>query len=132
MFRRLFLVAVLVGVPSLAAAQTCTTPKPGAEWVCVNGGWLPPGHPGIPQTPATPAPQPPPTNQPTPDLPFFLGHRYTRGTTDVRIIGTGQFEGTSVLFAICNAEGDGCFFKGYIRMFLSNATSKDWTDLGPY
>jgi hypothetical protein len=25
--------------------STCTTPQPGANWVCVNGGWLPPDHP---------------------------------------------------------------------------------------
>ncbi len=26
-------------------SAVCTGPKPGATWVCVNGGWLPPGHP---------------------------------------------------------------------------------------
>jgi glucose/arabinose dehydrogenase len=26
-------------------AATCTSPQPGASWVCVNGGWVPPGHP---------------------------------------------------------------------------------------
>jgi glucose/arabinose dehydrogenase len=24
----------------------CTTPQPAGNWVCVNGGWLPPDHPG--------------------------------------------------------------------------------------
>ncbi|MEQ1878515.1 MAG: TerD family protein, partial [Bdellovibrionia bacterium] len=38
------------------------TVKPGPDWVCVNGGWLPPGHPGIPN-------QPVPTAQPTPPPP---------------------------------------------------------------
>jgi len=31
--------------PSSAAASSCTTPQPVANWVCVNGGWLPPDHP---------------------------------------------------------------------------------------
>jgi beta-glucosidase len=28
----------------------CATGSPGPNWVCVNGGWLPPGHPGIGMT----------------------------------------------------------------------------------
>ena len=40
------------------APASCTTPSPGADWVCVNGGWLPPGHPGIAGAPG-PSPTPP-------------------------------------------------------------------------
>jgi hypothetical protein len=41
----------------------CATASPGDRWVCVNSGWLPPGHPGIP---ATPGPSPTPPSGPTP------------------------------------------------------------------
>jgi hypothetical protein len=115
-----FLLAAAVTV-----AQPCTTVQPGADWVCVDGGWRP----------ANQVPQPPPVPpyQPAPDVPFLLGHRYTRGTTDVRISGTGQLpDGVSVLFALCLETGDGCYARGEVRMFLSNATAKGWTHLGPY
>lgn len=46
----------------IAAAVTCSSPQPGANWVCVNGGWLPPGHPEIP---ANTTPQPGPAPSPT-------------------------------------------------------------------
>lgn len=135
---RALLIAVVVtlGVAVHAEAQTgtCTTPQPGPNWVCVSGGWLPPGHPGIPTTPP-----PPPIDQPQPAVPFRIGHRYTRnvsGTaTDVYISGAGQTRGgVSVLFAECAQEGDGCLFKGHIRMFLSNASAADWADItnAPY
>ncbi|MEQ1875592.1 MAG: hypothetical protein ABL958_03035, partial [Bdellovibrionia bacterium] len=51
--------------PPPPAPSACPTVKPGPDWVCVNGGWLPPGHPGIPTLPPTP----PPTVQPTPPPP---------------------------------------------------------------
>ena len=44
----------------------CTTPSPGTGWVCVNGGWLPPGHPDIPSGSTTPPPPPPPSGCTTP------------------------------------------------------------------
>ena len=50
----------LVATVSLAGGGTtgtpagCTTTQPGAGWVCVNGGWLPPGHPGAAGAPTTP------------------------------------------------------------------------------
>lgn len=129
--------ALVLGVVVLAAeagaqSPTCLTPRPGPAWVCVDGGWLPPGHPGIPTTTPTPAPAPQPVAVPTPENTFWLNHRYVRGTTDVQIIGTGQYAGYPVVFAYCNAEGDGCFFKGLVRMFPSNASAVDWTNLGPY
>ena len=38
-------------IPNPPPSGNCTTPAPGPGWVCVNGGWLPPGHPGICTTP---------------------------------------------------------------------------------
>jgi hypothetical protein len=139
---RAFLIALTVtlGVSAHGFAQSlsCTTPKPGDGWVCVGGGWLPPGHPDIPKT-DVPTPDVPPPNQPTPDVPFKIGHRYTRNASGtpvtVYIMGAGQMEnGLSVLFAECRTEGDGCYFKGMVRLFLSNATAKDWLDVtnNPY
>ena len=119
---------------AVTAAQPCTTVQPSPAFVCVNGGWLPPGHPNIPAPVGEPpVPPAPPIDQPAPRRAFWVGHRYTRGTTDVRIVGTGQLpEGVAVLFALCNEEGDGCFFKGMVRMFLANADSTGWTHHGPY
>ncbi len=119
---------------SRAEAQSCTSPQPaptaGLTWACIGGGWVPQSAPVAPPRTTVELPR---FDQPTPAVPFRLSHRYTRGTTDVRIIGTGQLpDGVSVLFALCNEEGDGCFFKGDVRMFLSHATAKDWTDHGPY
>ena len=43
----------------------CTSPKPGANWTCVNGGWLPPTT--VTPPPTTPPPTtPPPTGCTTP------------------------------------------------------------------
>ena len=138
MMPRLLFAAVILGALYVteAAAQTCTTPKPndiaGQPWVCVNGGWLPPGHQDIPKAPVPDAP-PPPIDQPAPKRSFWLGHRYTRGTTDISIVGTGQApKGVNVLFAMCNQLGDGCVYKGEIRMLLANAESTEWTLHGPY
>jgi hypothetical protein len=41
--------------------SNCATPAPGTGWVCVNGGWLPPGYPIGTAAPA-PAPPAPPSN----------------------------------------------------------------------
>lgn len=138
--RRLLIAAALtaLSLSTDAAAQSCTTPQPGPiagqSWVCHNGGWLPPALAPTPAPlPPAPAPAPPTFDQPQPKRAFFLGHRYTRGTTDVRIVGSGQMPGgVSVLFALCNEEGDGCFYQGMIRSFLANADSSDWTNHGPY
>ncbi|HEY0872502.1 MAG TPA: PQQ-dependent sugar dehydrogenase [Vicinamibacterales bacterium] len=44
------------------ASGSCTTPQPVADWVCVNGGWLPPElAPG--GTPPPPPPPPPTTGE---------------------------------------------------------------------
>ena len=60
------------GMPPAAAPTSPqpTSPKPGPDWVAVNGGWVPPNHPlaqtmaqplpgaapGVPGTPGTPTP----------------------------------------------------------------------------
>lgn len=135
--RRLLITAAVLTVlvaATDAAAQACTTPNPGPSFVCVNGGWKPAGHPDIPTTVTpTPAPAPPTFDQPSPRRTFWIGHRYTRTTTDIRIVGSGQLPGgVPVLFALCNTAGDGCFFEGMIRALTANAESSDWTDHGPY
>ena len=50
-----------------AAATSCTTIKPGPDWSCVNGGWLPPGFPIFPGVPVSLPALPPPTGCSTPD-----------------------------------------------------------------
>jgi hypothetical protein len=115
----LLLVAQLVALPA-----ACPTVQPSPAFVCVNGGWLPPGHPDIP---VVDVPKP---NQPAPAVPFRIGRRYVRGTTDVFILGAGQLpDGVTVLVAQCREVGDGCFYAGQLRLFLSNATAADWTEL---
>ncbi len=53
--------------PSPSPTPTsCTTVQPGPDWVCVNGGWLPPGAAGAPAPVPTPNPTPnPPASCPT-------------------------------------------------------------------
>jgi beta-glucosidase len=58
-----------VGSPS-PSPTSCQTIRPGPDWVCVNGGWLPPGAAGVPAPTPTPTPNPPascPTVRPGPD-----------------------------------------------------------------
>ena len=47
--------------PPPPPSSSCTTIKPGPDWTCFNGNWLPPGFP-IPGGP--PPPPPPPTDPP--------------------------------------------------------------------
>jgi beta-glucosidase len=47
-----------VGSPS-PSPTSCQTIRPGPDWVCVNGGWLPPGSAPAPTPTPTPAPNPP-------------------------------------------------------------------------
>ena len=57
--------------PPTPTPTDCLTVQPGPDWVCVNGGWLPPGHPGTgllnppAPSPAPPSPSPGPPS-PTP------------------------------------------------------------------
>ena len=50
------------------AGEECTTVQPAPDWVCVNGGWVPPDHPlaGGPPSPPPPPPPPPPGPPPPP------------------------------------------------------------------
>lgn len=52
----LLLVCALATMAGVAYGQGCGSANPGPGWVCVNGGWLPPGHPGIPVAPPSTAP----------------------------------------------------------------------------
>ena len=47
-----------------SAHPTCPGAAPVADWVCVNGGWVPPEHP-LAGGGGTPPPPPPPTPSPT-------------------------------------------------------------------
>lgn len=49
-------------------AQGCTTVQPGADWVCVAGGWLPPDQVTAPPPTAPPA-EPPPAPPTGPTVP---------------------------------------------------------------
>jgi hypothetical protein len=134
MTRLLIAAAVVLVSASSAFAQNqnCTTVQPSPAFVCVDGGWLPPNHPNLPAAV-------PPTNLPPadPSAPpygqrFRVGRRYVRGTSDVFIAGAGQLaDGTSVLFAICQAEGDNCFQVGFVRTFLAIANANDWREQQP-
>lgn len=58
----LAVIVCVTAAPSAEGAQGCGSANPGPGWVCVNGGWLPPGHPGIqsgtPPVVALPIPSP--------------------------------------------------------------------------
>jgi hypothetical protein len=132
MCRSILTAAALVLVAassSFAQTSPCTTVKPGADWVCIQGGWVPANQ--VPPTPTVDVPKP---HQPTPDVPFRIGRRYWRNAsgvnpTDIYISGAGQLEdGTSVLFAVCRLVGDGCYSVGEVRLFLSNSSARDWED----
>ncbi|HAM23220.1 MAG TPA: hypothetical protein DCQ04_13320 [Actinobacteria bacterium] len=71
------ILAVAVALwPAHTAAQGCASANPGAGWVCINGGWLPPGHPGIPTAPPTPIP---PTAPPMPSSTLAYGPGFPMG-----------------------------------------------------
>jgi beta-glucosidase len=53
---RLVQTVALSGATPSSQPGTCTTIQPAPDWVCVNGGWLPPG-----MAPAPGSPGPPPT-----------------------------------------------------------------------
>jgi hypothetical protein len=116
-------------VPGLASAQTqCLSTQPGPingqPWVCVNGGWLPPGSAPTPPPPPSTVNPPTSPNQPTPAVPFRTGRRYVRGDTDIYIMALTQLEnGVHVYMAQCLAVADGCFAVGYFRAILTNASA---------
>jgi beta-glucosidase len=51
--------------PPTPTPTDCLTVQPGPDWVCVNGGWLPPGHPGIGSPNPPPSSLAPPSPTPT-------------------------------------------------------------------
>ena len=55
--------------PPPTSANNCKPPVPGPDWVCQDGGWLPPGHPLIRPSGETPptAPSPPTGGAGTPE-----------------------------------------------------------------
>jgi beta-glucosidase len=59
----------LAGFSSPGQPGTCSTGQPAPDWVCVNGGWVPPGMAPGTGTPGTPPPPPGTcsTGQPAPD-----------------------------------------------------------------
>jgi hypothetical protein len=62
------LTAVVVSAsPAFAQGSACTTPDPGAGFVCHGGQWLPPGHPLIPVTTTAPNCDPLPNPYTEPD-----------------------------------------------------------------
>lgn len=51
--------SLIAGRQAPTAGTDCIPPVPGPDWVCVDGNWLPPGHPLIPSaTPPTPPTEP--------------------------------------------------------------------------
>jgi hypothetical protein len=125
----LLLAAQLVTAPPPPA---CKSVQPSPAFVCVDGGWLPPGHPNIPAPAATlPPTYPPPSTDPYAPR-FRVGRRYVRGTAHVFISAAGQLpDGTPVLFAFCVQAGDGCFTPGYVRLFPIGANAADWNEQQP-
>lgn len=127
----------LVLAAQIVTSAVCTTPQPGPAWVCVNGGWLPPGHPGIGQTPAPPPPVPPTAiNAPNPEG-FAVGRYYRRDDTGTRLYIAGLnmlSNGVLVYAAECvdEAPHDLCYFKGMARFLVANGSKVGWTELTPY
>jgi hypothetical protein len=48
--------------PTPPPASTCTSVRPAVDWVCVGGGWLPPGMAAPPSVPQPPPLPPPPAS----------------------------------------------------------------------
>lgn len=124
---------------ALSATLTCTTPDPGAGFVCHQGQWLPPNHPSLPK-PQAPAPAP----APEPPLPcggggcpivfngFQVGHTYRRDATgaELYMVALGTIKGgLAVLAAQCLtvSREDGCLYQGEGRFVLANANTLGWT-----
>lgn len=114
--------AFVLAANLMAIPATCTTVQPGSDWICVNGGWLPPGHPDIPvaSSPYTTT--------------FQVGHTYRRPSTGATIfvVSLGRARnGATVLATECLSvsPSDQCYFPGQGRFILANATINDWVRL---
>jgi hypothetical protein len=121
------LIAGVLLIASESAAQTCSTPKPGPDWVCITGGgWVPPGHPDY-QKPTT-EPEPPNANG------FKVGRTYQRVETCARVFiaALGQAStGAFVYAAECLdvSEADFCYFKGQGKFILASASTEGWIEI---
>jgi hypothetical protein len=120
---------------AVAASTPCTTPKPGDGWACIGGGWLPPGHPGIPPPVVAPPPAPvPPQGTQAPLVPAFkVGKTYRRDASGALIFVLGMgvaSNGVAVLATECLNEAvhDQCFFPGQGRILVANASPNGWTE----
>lgn len=128
--RPTLLAAVLLLAASPALADTCPTQNPGPGWVCVNGGWLPPG---LAPPVTTPTPRPFDTAGYT-GAPFRIGHTYRRDATGVElyIAGMGQLRGGQpVIVAECLtvSDEDQCTAPGIGRFLAANANTLGWTEV---
>jgi hypothetical protein len=151
MCRQILLAAaalLLTATSTAAQSQTCTTVQPSPAFVCVNGGWLPPGHPGIPQTAPPPVvgpncdPRPNPyteperaaacsawdaEHQPKPALPtFVVGGVYTDQYNMDRMVVLAvslSLEGVPVVTGQRIVPAD-----GFVFSFRTNTpTAQQWT-----
>lgn len=113
--------------PMLVACQSV---RPGADWVCVNGGWLPPGlAPVTPRVPEVVGPEPRLAAGT-----FRLGHTYRRDATGtvVYIAAAGQVSnGVAVIAMECLtvAAEDQCYAMNIGRFVVAHALTLGWTDI---
>lgn len=152
MYRSALAVALLLASTSIAHADDYRTtprgsnnrqtvdscaslPNPGPAFTCVNGQYLPPGHPGIPAVIAPPVQDPPVVPDPRAAASTFkLGRTYQRDASGVVVFvaGAGQMsDGVAVTFLACQSVSteDHCWYPGAVRAILANATSLGWTEL---
>ena len=62
-----------------APQSECQIAPPRPDWICINGGWVPPGHPLAPGAPISPSAQPAP---PTPPHLINVGEEVTAVLTN--------------------------------------------------
>jgi hypothetical protein len=123
--------AIMLAAQLALSVPACPSVQPSPAFVCVNGGWLPPGHPGIPKAVEPPTPPPGPT-QPV-VVGFRPGTTYRRDATGalLHITSVGALKnGIAVVAAECLNEStqDQCFFAGQGRFILANANTLGWTE----
>lgn len=110
------------------ASAHCTTIKPGPDWICRDGGWIPANQLPPPEPPTTP---PPPGTQAPLVLQFQVGRTYKREATGVVIhiaaLGAGK-NGLAVYAAECQNEvvAEQCWYPGAGRFILANASASGW------
>ena len=67
-----FVLTTFISPEAPAPVISCSGFWPGTDWVCVNGGWVPPDHP-LAQPGAPPPPPPPTPPAPAPPPPGAIG-----------------------------------------------------------